>query len=75
MEFSSQKKVAGIKRIWLHGALPQVPCVDYNFTNAPVCKYATLNAVLAASAHDDLHMMQFDVNQHFYMLKSRKKCT
>ena len=43
----------------------QVPGVDFNLTYAPVCKYATLRAVLAAAAHDDLHMKQFDVKTAF----------
>ena len=43
----------------------QVPGADYNLTYAPVCKYATLRAVLAAVAHDDLYMKQFDVKTAF----------
>ena len=43
----------------------QVPGVDYNLTYAPVCKYATLRSVLAAAAHDNLYLKQFDVKTAF----------
>ena len=43
----------------------QIPGVDYNLTYAPVCKYATLRAVLAGAAHDDLYLKRFDIKTAF----------
>ena len=45
--------------------ITQIPGVDYNLTYAPVCKHATLSAVLASAAHNDLHKKQFDVKTPF----------
>ena len=43
----------------------QVPGVDFNLTYAPVCKYATVRAVIASVANDGLCIKQLDVKTAF----------
>ena len=43
----------------------QVSGVDYDLTYSPVCKLATLRALLATAAHEDLFLRQFDVKTAF----------
>ena len=39
--------------------------VDFDSTYSPVCKLATLWALLAMAAHEDLFLRQFDVDTEF----------